>query len=122
MGQIIVEGMEFYAYHGHFIEEQIVGNKFIIDLIIDTDTSKAEKSDNLNDALDYVAVYNDIKEEMQIKSFLLENIASRILNRLYEKYSAIIKIDLKVSKLNPPLGGKTEKVSLRLVKERKEKY
>lgn len=119
MGQIIVEGMEFYAYHGHFKEEQIVGNKFLVDLIIDTDTSKPEKTDNLEDALDYAAVYNDIKDEMQTKSFLVENIAGRIINRLYDKYSAIIKIDLKVSKLNPPLGGKTEKVSIRLTRERK---
>ncbi|OFX37927.1 MAG: dihydroneopterin aldolase [Bacteroidetes bacterium GWA2_32_17] len=117
MGQIIIEGMEFYAYHGHFAEEQIVGGKFIVDITIDTDTEKAGKSDSLLDALDYQDVYKTIKTEMETKSFLLENIAYRIINKLFEKYLSISAIVLKVSKINPPLGGKIEKVSVRLEKK-----
>jgi 7,8-dihydroneopterin aldolase/epimerase/oxygenase len=114
MGVIEIEGMEFYAYHGHFAEEQVVGNRFIVDLSIITDCSKAAKSDNLTDALNYLAVYQIIKAEMQIKSHLLEHVAGRILDRLYDGFDTIEKVKVKISKLNPPMGGQIEKVSVTL--------
>ena len=116
MGLIEIEGMEFYAYHGCFKEEQIVGNKFLIDLSIEADCGEASKTDNLNDAVNYQAAYTIVKEEMEKKSHLLENIANRILNSLHEKLPGIIKATVKVSKINPPMGGKIEKVSLTLCK------
>ena len=57
MGTILLEGMEFFAYHGHFKEEQIIGTKFIVELEIEYDSSTAEKSDKLHDALNYQEVY-----------------------------------------------------------------
>ena len=114
MGVIEIEGMEFYAYHGHFAEEQVVGNRFIVDLTLFTDCSKAAQSDDLTDALDYQTVYMIVKEEMQIKSHLLENVAGRILNRLYDGYESIERAKVKISKLNPPMGGQIEKVSVTL--------
>ncbi len=114
MGKIEIEGMEFYAYHGHFAEEQVVGNRFIVDLTLITDCETAAKSDDLADALDYQAAYRIIKEEMQIKSHLLENVAGRILNRLYADYGTIEKARVKISKTNPPMGGQIEKVSVTL--------
>lgn len=116
MGKIEIEGMEFYAFHGHFVEEQIVGNKFLLDICIETDTSKAEKSDNLELALDYQIVYSIIKEQMEIKSNLLENIASRILDALYEKFNNLLKTTIKVSKINPPMGGQIQRVSVTLTR------
>lgn len=104
--------MEFYAYHGHFIEEQVVGNKFLVNIAIETDCDKAGQSDNLDDALDYQKVYLIIKEEMDKKSFLLENICDRILDALYAAFDSIDKVVLKVSKINPPMGGQIEKVSI----------
>lgn len=112
MGNIEIEGMEFYAYHGHFIQEQVVGNKFLVNVSIQTDCDKAGLSDNLKDALDYQKVYMLIKEEMDKKSFLLENICKRILDRLYGEFSIIEKATIKVSKINPPMGGQIEKVSI----------
>ena len=112
MGLIEIEGMEFYAFHGHFIEEQVVGNKFILNIAIETDCDKAGISDKLDDALDYQKVYNLIKQEMEKKSFLLENICDSILNTLYQEFSSIKKATIKVSKINPPMGGQIEKVSI----------
>ena len=71
MGQIQIEGMEFYAHHGHFAEERIVGNKFLLDLFIDTDCEKAAETDKLEDALNYQEVYEIVKQQMEIKSVLL---------------------------------------------------
>ena len=114
MGVIEIEGMEFYAYHGHFSEEQIVGNRFIVDLTLHADCSKAAKSDDLTDALNYLSVYEVVKGEMQIKSHLLEHVAGRILDRLVGGFPSIVKVKVKISKLNPPMGGEIEKVSVSL--------
>lgn len=112
MGLIEIEGMEFYAFHGHFIEEQVVGNKFLVNIAIETDCDTAGKSDNLKDALDYQKVYLLIKKEMEKKSFLLENICERILDTLYVEFDSIKKATIKVSKINPPMGGQIKKVSI----------
>jgi len=114
MGEIEIEGMEFYGYHGHFAAEQIVGNRFIVHLTLSADCSKAAKSDNLADALDYQGAYTIVKEEMEITSHLLEHVAGRILNRLFDRYASLVKAKVKISKLNPPMGGQIEKVSVTL--------
>jgi len=116
MGVIEIEGMEFYAYHGCFAEEQIVGNKFLVDLRLEADSAKAEKSDNIKDAVNYQVAYQLIKKEMEIKSHLLENIASRILKKLFENLPGIDVATIKVAKINPPMGGKIEKTSVTLTK------
>lgn len=114
MGVIEIEGMKFYAYHGHFAAEQVVGNNFEVYLRLEANCNEAAKSDNLDDALNYQAVYETIKEVMQIKSALLENVAKRILDSLYNKFPTISKARLKISKMNPPMGGEIERVSVTL--------
>jgi dihydroneopterin aldolase len=112
MGLIQIEGMEFYAFHGHFKEEQIVGNKFLIDVTIETDMEKPMESDSLKDAVNYQRAYEVVKREMQKKSHLLEHIAGRILNALYSDLEGIKKATVKVSKMNPPVGGRVNSVSV----------
>ena len=114
MGRIDIEGMYFYAYHGHFEAEQIVGNAFNVDLTLEANCAKAAESDNLNDALNYQAVYETVQKEMQQKSRLLENVAKRILDALYLSFPSIEKATVKISKINPPMGGQIEKVSVTL--------
>lgn len=114
MGQIQLESMEFYAYHGHFEEEQIVGNRFIVDITIDTDMEIPAKSDNLNDAVNYQEIYFLVKAEMTKKSHLLEHIANRIIEKIYQEMRGIKNISVKVSKMNPPMGGKMRCVSVTL--------
>lgn len=116
MGIIEIEGMKFYAYHGHFEAEQIIGNEFIVEVKINTDCTKAALTDDLNDALNYQAVYDIIKQEMTENSKLLENLAKRILDALYFNFSQIKKTKLKISKINPSMGGEIEKVSVTLTR------
>jgi len=119
MGIIQIEKMEFYAYHGHFEEEQVIGSHFLVDISIETDCSKAAVSDNLKDALDYQKVYKLIKSEMAEKSHLLENICSRILNKLFEEFDIIENATIKIRKQNPSMGGKMDNVSLTMTKSKK---
>jgi 7,8-dihydroneopterin aldolase/epimerase/oxygenase len=114
MGKIHLEAMEFYAFHGHYHEEQVVGNKFIVDVIIDTDTTKPSMTDDLSDAVNYQAAYRLIKREMAIKSKLLENIASRILDALFDELPGILHANVTIRKMNPPVGGKMRCVSVNL--------
>ncbi len=116
MGFIEIEGMEFYAYHGHYKEEQIVGNRFLVDLKIETNCRKAAESDNIEDAVNYQTAYKIIKKEMKKKSNLLENIASRIIDALYENLDNMKSVTVKLSKMNPPMGGKIKKVSVTMTK------
>jgi dihydroneopterin aldolase len=112
MGIIEIEEMEFYAYHGHYEEERVVGNRFLLDLKIEADCDKAAESDRIHDALNYQTAYKIIREQMQEKSHLLENIAKRILDALYENLEGIKKATIKVRKMNPPMGGQIKSVSV----------
>ncbi len=112
MSTISIEQMEFYAYHGCFKEEQIIGTRFLVDLYLDTSTEKAEASDDLSDTVNYQEVYLLVKNEMEIKSKLLEHVGRRILDSIKNKYPQLESAEIKISKMNPPLGGKMKSVSL----------
>lgn len=112
MGVIRIEDMEFYAFHGHYHEEQIVGSHFMVDVTIETDTDRAGKSDELHDTLNYQSAYLIIKREMEKTSNLLEHIATRILEALYAELTGISKASVRVSKLNPVMGGRIGRVSV----------
>ena len=112
MSKISLEQMEFYAYHGCFKEEQIIGPDFLVDLFLETDTETAEKSDDLADTVNYQEVYLLVKKEMEIKSKLLEHVGRRILHAVKNQYPLVHGAEIKISKMNPPLGGKMKSVSL----------
>ena len=112
MGQIRLNGLEFYAYHGCYQEEQLTGSNFVVDIIIDVDMEKASSSDNLYDALDYAEVYELVRQEMAIRSFLLEHVSSRILDALFACFSQAISAEVCVSKIKPPVSGQVRSVSV----------
>lgn len=112
MGKIQLEGMEFFAYHGCFAEERIIGTRFTVDMELFTYTREAEQSDDLTKTINYQALYLLVKQEMEKESHLLEHVARRILNSIHQAYPSARNIKVKISKMNPPLGGKLEKVSL----------
>lgn len=114
MSIISIEGMEFFAYHGCFKEEQIIGTKFIVDLHITIDTTEAEATDDLTKTINYQSIYLLVKKQMHEKSKLLEHVGRRILDTVKSEYPSIQDATIKVSKLNPPLGGKMDNVSLTL--------
>ena len=114
MSLITIKGMEFFAYHGCFKEEQIIGTKFFVDLYIEANTSEAEETDKLSKTINYQTVYLLVKKEMEIKSKLLEHVGRRILKAVKKEFPNINSVKVKISKMNPPLGGKINSVSLTL--------
>ncbi|MFB6343955.1 dihydroneopterin aldolase [Saccharicrinis sp. FJH2] len=114
MGIIELENMEFFAFHGCFREEQVVGNSFMVNVRMEGDFSVPAESDNIADAVNYQIIFNLVKEQMSVTSHLLEHVAKRILDAIYAKYPDLVKASVKVSKVNPPLGGQTQQVSVTL--------
>jgi 7,8-dihydroneopterin aldolase/epimerase/oxygenase len=112
LGNISIEGMEFFAYHGCFEEERIIGNRFIIDISIEVETEEAELTDELSKTVNYQKVYDLVRKEMNIKSKLLEHLARRIAHAICVHFPSVKGLSVKVSKLNPPVGGKVDKVSV----------
>ena len=111
---IEIEKMEFYAFHGHFEVEKVAGNRFLVNIAIEADCSKAALSDRLEDTLDYQKAYLAVKQEMAIPSDLLEHVAHRIIGRIKNEFPQAMKVKVKVSKMNPPMGGQIERVSVTL--------
>lgn len=114
IANILLEDMRIYAYHGCYKEEQEVGNWFVVNVSLDVDTTLAAKSDDIKDALNYVAVFNVVKEEMAVKSHLLENVVDRICKKIKENFSScgLVGGKVKVAKMAPPVGGEMKCVSL----------
>lgn len=110
--------MQFYAFHGCFAEEQAIGTRFSVDVAMKVDTSKAQVSDSLDDTVNYLAVYQEVKKEMMEPSHLLERVADRIGGAILEKFGAVESVWVRVNKLNPPLGGQMDSVSLEIEKTR----
>jgi 7,8-dihydroneopterin aldolase/epimerase/oxygenase len=114
MGIIRIEDMEFFSYHGCFTEERVIGTRFLVNITLDVDTREAEKSDHLKQTVNYQSVYQVVKQEMEIKSHLLEHVGRRILDNVHEKFPSVSDAEVKISKLNPALGGKMGCVSVTL--------
>ncbi len=105
MGRIELNGMRFHAFHGCCESEKLLGNLFTVDIWCDYDSSSAERSDFIEDAVDYSVIYNIVKREMDIRSNLIENLCYRILNGIKNTLPGISHCGVKVYKMNPPLAG-----------------
>jgi 7,8-dihydroneopterin aldolase/epimerase/oxygenase len=114
MALIQIEEMEFFAYHGCYKEERVIGTRFKVDLSIVADTTEAEVADDIHKTINYQAVYKLVKTEMDIKSHLLEHVCKRIIDSIYHAYPDVHYVKVKLMKLNPALaaGGKVKQVSV----------
>ena len=110
--------MEFHAFHGCLEHEQQLGNTFIVTVGMELDTSLAGATDELVHTLNYQLVYDEVKTQMEIPSKLIEHVGQRILEALFNEFPLLTGLELKLSKLNPPLGGKVDRVTIELTKKR----
>jgi dihydroneopterin aldolase len=115
-GLIEIEGMEFYAYHGYYPSEKQIGSRYMVSVQIKSDCSCAAETDDLDQALNYQDVYDLIKKEMATPSKLLEHVVKRILDAIHVAFPTAEHATVKLSKMNPPMGGMIEKVSVTLSK------
>ncbi len=107
-----VSDIKLWAYHGCLEEERIIGSDYLVQIKVQTDFSKAAKTDNLHDAVDYVKLYQIVKEEMSVPANLLETVAYRIVESVKNNNDNILNVYVKISKLNPPIDGNAQAVSV----------
>lgn len=118
MGTIKVDNIKVYAYHGCLDEEARIGSEYTVDITVQADLSTSAQTDALHDTVDYVLLNTIVVEEMAIRSQLLEHVGQRILDRVFKESALVNFVEVSVSKLNPPIGGNVEKVTIVLSKER----
>ena len=114
MGTIKLQNIRTFSFHGCLEEEGRIGSDYRVDLDIKTDLRKSSISDELKDTVDYVLLNQIVVEEMAIRSKLLELVGHRIVTRIFKEIPAVSRIVVAVSKLNPPIGGDVEAVTIEM--------
>lgn len=114
MGIIKLKNIRTFSYHGCLVEESKIGSDYLVDLEIKTDMRKSMETDELEDTVDYVHLNKIVTEEMAVRSKLLEHVAHRIIVRVFGEIAAVSRIIVSVSKLNPPIGGDVEAVTVQV--------
>ncbi|MEL4457125.1 dihydroneopterin aldolase [Lutimonas vermicola] len=118
MGTIKISNIRVYAYHGCLVEEGKIGSDYRVDLSVKANLKPSAKTDQLADTVDYVHLNRIVREEMAIRTKLLETVADLILDRILLEIPLANKVKIKVSKLNPPIGGNVEMVTIIMERER----
>ncbi len=111
--ELKIEGMEFRAAHGCYDVEQQVGGNFTVDLVLTVDDNGAAVADDVTRTVNYVEVYETVREQMAIPSRIIENTADRILKALSARFPQILQMEVTLAKLAPPIGGKANRVAVR---------
>ena len=113
--KIYLRNVRFHAFHGVLPQEGIVGNDYLVNLVLDYDFSSAMKTDDLQETLNYAEVYQKVREEMAVPSKLLEHVAGRIAHRLFSDFPEIQKLQLSIAKVNPPMGADSDGAGVEVV-------
>lgn len=114
---INIEGIRLFGYHGCLDEEAKVGGHYLVDVRMQTDFMAAAKSDNLTQTIDYCQVFEICKREMAIRSKLIEQVCDRIFMAMVAELKGLIHLEVKITKLNPPMNGDVPQVSVVMAKK-----
>ncbi len=115
---ITLNGLRFYSYHGAEPQETVVGAWYTVDLIMKVQVTKAIENDTLADTVNYAQVTEIVKREMAVNSKLLEHVAGRILNSLFENFGTIQSATVTVSKEHPPVPATCQTASFSLTAQK----
>ena len=103
--RIILEGMQFYGYHGVNPEERVLGQRYLVDLIADLDLSLAGRTDRLEDTVSYSHIYRAVRAVVEGEPRnLLESAAQAIADRVLAEFP-VEAVSVTVKKPNPPVRG-----------------
>ena len=111
-GRVALEGLEFHAYHGVYPHERSSGNKFEVDITVETEFQEAAFQDDLSGTINYEDLYTLVKAEMNKPSKLLETVGHAIAEKILRAFDSAISVEVKISKFNPPIGGVCKKASV----------
>lgn len=119
MDKIYVNKMEFYGYHGVFPEETRLGQRFIVDLMVEADLKRAGESDDLSYSINYGELYELCKGIVEGKPFkLLEAVAEKIAKDCLAQFALATSCTVKVIKPDPPIPGHYDSVAIEITRSR----
>ena len=118
MSTIRLKNIKIYAFHGCLLEEGQIGSDYLVNLSVRGSLNKAIKSDELKDTIDYVALQRTVVEEMEVRSKLLEHVGQRIIDTILNEIELVDAVSVRVSKINPPIGGDIAEVSVTMSSSR----
>lgn len=111
MGLIKLEGIRVFAHHGHLPEEAVLGGHFIVNILVEADTTEVEKTDDLKDTVDYVKIIQIVKDKMAIRADMIEVPAKRIVDAILS-LNKVQKVTVEVEKVLPPIDAAFDKISV----------
>ncbi|WP_409303683.1 dihydroneopterin aldolase [Peribacillus sp. SCS-155] len=121
MDKIFVNQMEFYGYHGVFPEENKLGQRFAVDLVVELDLKPAGETDDLNKSVNYGELYSLCREIVEGKTFkLIESVAEAIATEILKRFFLIFSCTVKVYKTDPPIPGHYKSVAVEITRGRQE--
>jgi dihydroneopterin aldolase len=115
--RLLLEGMEFYGYHGDIDAERALGGRFRVDVELRADLRAVGRSDALDDTIDYVRCFQLVRDIVENRQFhLLEALAEAIAGVLLEQPHAR-GVRVRVAK-QPPVRGGFERFAVVIDRER----
>src|SRR6185436_15396020 len=111
-GKVILEGLEFHAYHGVYAHERSSGNKFEVDITVEARMNDKVLQDDLSGTINYESLYAVVKSEMEKPSKLLETVGHAIAKKILDSFTDALQVEIKISKFNPPIGGVCKKATV----------
>ena len=114
MSIIRLNNIRVHAHHGCWPEEELIGGDYRVDVESHTDFLQAAIADDLSATVDYVVVKEIVYREMAIRSKLIESVAFRIRESLVHELRNVFSAKVIVTKINAPMGGQVESVSVEI--------
>ena len=118
MSTIRLKNIKIYAFHGCMMEEGQIGSDYLVNLTVKANLDKAAQTDRLQDTVDYVILQKIVKEEMAVRSKLLEHVGKRIIDKIMLDLPLVSNVKVRVAKVNPPIGGDVAAVSVTMKRKR----
>ncbi|MDR3046896.1 MAG: dihydroneopterin aldolase [Bacteroidales bacterium] len=112
--QLLINGMEFYAFHGCFKEEKIIGTRFKVDVSLEYDCQEAAQNDDLSKTINYQTVHQLVEKIMKKPANIIEHLSYKIIQSLQQNFPELQKTEVTVYKLNPAIGGKADWVAVKI--------
>src|SRR5690606_2711121 len=100
--EVALTAARFYAYHGSYAEEQVLGNEFPVDIYVVFDRDDRPTTDELERTVNYEQLYHIANTEMQQPRKLLETVAETMLYRVKADFPFVARVEVSVTKHNPP--------------------
>lgn len=110
---VALRDLRFYAFHGYYAEEQLMGNEFYVTVEVAFNRTTSGE-DQLANTVNYETLYRLVKTEMLLPRKLLETVAETIMHSIRSEFSSIDEISVDICKSHPPFGGDQAKAAVTL--------